>query len=141
MDGAFIIRFDGGSRGNPGIAGSGYVIYKPNGTLHLCGECFVGYRETNNVAEYTGLVNALKAISMDDSIKKLRIEGDSLLVINQLSGKWKVKAKNLKHLYNLALQLLGKFEYTLSHIPRKFNTEADRLANAAMDSVDNPSLR
>ena len=135
MSNSYLIRFDGGSRGNPGIAGAGYVIYKPNNTLHLNGACFVGKCETNNVAEYTGLLRALEAICLDDTISDLRIEGDSLLVINQLSGKWQVKAENLIPLYNSVLQILQKFNYTLKHIPRQDNSEADRLANVAMDAV------
>lgn len=134
MSNSYLIRFDGGSRGNPGIAGAGYVIYKPNNTFHLSGACFVGKSETNNVAEYTGLLRALEAICLDDAIADLRIEGDSLLVINQLSGKWQVKAENLIPLYNSVLQILQKFNYTLKHIPRKDNSEADRLANVAMDA-------
>jgi len=135
MTDSYLIRFDGGSRGNPGIAGCGYVIYKPNGSLHIRGACFVGRSDTNNVAEYTGLLRALEAISVDKSIVDLNIEGDSLLVINQLSGRWKVKAENLQPLYDSVMQLLKKFSYRLAHIPRKLNAEADRLANIAMDSI------
>jgi len=139
MSNSYLIRFDGGSRGNPGLAGCGYVIYKPDGSLHIRGSCFVGYSETNNVAEYTGLLRALEAISIDDSIVDLVIEGDSLLVINQLSGKWKVKAENLKPIYESIMLLINKFNYRLTHIPRELNTEADRLANDVMDSVQNKS--
>jgi ribonuclease HI len=136
-EGSYLIRFDGGSRGNPGKAGCGYIIYKPDGTTHLNGSCFVGSQETNNVAEYTGLLRALEAISYDEKITSLTIEGDSLLVINQLSGLWKVKADNLIPLYAKTHSLLSKYEYTLSHIPRNQNKEADRLANIAMDSMSN----
>lgn len=131
----YLIRFDGGSRGNPGIAGCGYIIYKPDGTLHLRGACFVGHHETNNVAEYSGLLRALEAISIDDTITNIQIEGDSLLVVNQLNGEWKVKAKNLQGVFDSVCTLLKKFDYTIRHIPRKDNYEADHLANVAMDSI------
>ena len=139
MTSRYLIRFDGGSRGNPGKAGCGYVIYKPDGSLHLRGACFVGLHETNNVAEYSGLLRALEALSMDDTITCLQIEGDSLLVINQLNGKWKVKADNLLPLYNSVSALLKKYDFTVQHIPRKENAEADSLANVAMDSISENS--
>jgi len=132
--GQYIIRFDGGSRGNPGISGCGYVIYKPDGSFHLNGSYFVGKKETNNVAEYTGLLRALEIISLDESITELAIEGDSLLVINQVSNCWKIKAQNLLPLYQRVKCLLEKYKYTISHIPRGQNKEADYLANLAMDS-------
>lgn len=135
MNQQYLIRFDGGSRGNPGIAGCGYVIYKPDSSLHIKGTYFLGNNQTNNVAEYTGLLRALESITLDEDIKELAIEGDSLLVINQLRGIWKVKAQNLMPLYQSVKSLLEKYNYTLTHIPRAQNKEADHLANLAMDSV------
>ena len=95
-DNEYLLRFDGGSRGNPGISGCGFVIYDPLGGVVLKTSATVGMHATNNEAEYHGLLMALCAISNNDNIERIRIEGDSMLVINQLKGLWKVKAENLR---------------------------------------------
>jgi ribonuclease HI len=131
-----ILRFDGGSRGNPGRAGCGFVILtsKSNDTPICYDYKYLGNEETNNYAEYNGLIMGLED-TIKHNIKNIIIEGDSLLVINHLLGKWKVKSENLKPLYEKASTLLKQFDnYTLNHIPRSHNKKADKLANNAMDS-------
>jgi ribonuclease HI len=135
MENIPILRFDGGSRGNPGRAGCGFVILtsKTNDTPICYDYKYLGNEETNNYAEYNGLIMGLEDV-IKHNIKNIIIEGDSLLVINQLLGKWKVKSENLKPLYEKASTLLKEFDnYTLKHIPRSQNKKADKLANNAMD--------
>ena len=92
------LQFDGCSKSNPGIAGAGAVIYKFSEEISAKIQ-FVGNNETNNVAEYTGLIIGLKeAINLN--IKAIRVEGDSMLVIKQMKGEYKVKSPNLINLYN-----------------------------------------
>ena len=94
------MMFDGGSRGNPGQSGCGYVIY--DSAYNIVYECsmYLGI-QTNNYAEYMGLILGVKK-SCEIDIKNLIIKCDSLLVINQLNGKFSVKSDNLKPLYNEA---------------------------------------
>lgn len=125
------LQFDGCSKSNPGIAGAGAVIYKFN--KEICYKTqFVGNNETNNVAEYTGLIIGLKeAIKLN--IKSIYVEGDSLLVIKQMKGEYKVKSSNLINLYNEAKELEKQFEFILfSHIYRCQNKRADELSNLAI---------
>ena len=126
--------FDGGSRGNPGPGGAGYVIYENNEEIaigaHPFGVC------TNNEAEYHGVIQGLKkAISL--GIENVNVYGDSLLVINQIQGNWKCKAKNLLKPLAEARNLVGKFKHiTLVHVKREKNKRADELSNIAMDQQE-----
>lgn len=135
-----ILMFDGGSRGNPGKAGCGYVICSSHDVDETQDPLIIGYEylgahQTNNYAEYSGLIRGLEhAISHGLTKSHIQIEGDSLLVIQQLSGKWQVKNANLKPLYEKARSLLAQlYSYSLTHIPRSKNKMADALANKAMD--------
>lgn len=125
------LQFDGCSKSNPGIAGAGSVIYKFNKEISTKIQ-FVGNNETNNAAEYTGLIIGLKdAINL--GIKVLSVEGDSMLVIKQMKGEFKVKSANLIDLYNQAKLLEKEFEYiTFKHIYRENNKRADELSNLAI---------
>lgn len=125
------LQFDGCSKANPGIAGAGAVIYKFNKEISAKIQ-FVGNNETNNVAEYTGLIIGLKeAIKL--GIKEIYVEGDSMLVIKQMKGEYKVKSTNLIDLYNEAKFLEKDFEYiSYSHIYRENNQRADELSNLAI---------
>jgi len=125
------LQFDGCSKSNPGIAGAGAVIYRFNEEISIKIQ-FVGNNTTNNVAEYTGLIIGLKeAITL--GIKSIIVEGDSLLVIKQLKGEYKVKSENLINLYNEAKQLSKKFDYiSFKHIYREDNKRADELSNLAV---------
>jgi len=131
-----IIYTDGASRGNPGLSSYGFVILddKKN-TLYEEGR-YIGIA-TNNVAEYTAVLSALKCVSEKLALnERINIElfADSKLVAEQLSGRYKIKSPHLKPIIEkikiLALEL-GAVTY--SHIPRSKNTRADRLANQALD--------
>lgn len=132
----YLLRFDGGSRGNPGIAGAGMVIYDDMKQEVWCGWKFLEYTATNNDAEYTALVVGLKcALSL--GITNLRVEGDSELIVRQLEGRYKVKTSRLMALYRDCKDLISKFEkIEVRHIPRAQNARADQLANVAMDSQE-----
>ena len=125
------LQFDGCSKNNPGLAGAGAVIYK-NGIEIWSNHLFVGTNNTNNYAEYMGLIFGLeKAIELN--IKTLHIEGDSLLVINQMIGKYKCNSHNLIELYNKAKILASDFDdIRFSHIFRNKNVRADELSNNAV---------
>lgn len=126
------LMFDGGSRGNPGVCGSGFVIYEDQ-LQKWEGYKKVSEKNTNNYAEYMGIILGM-AFSIKKNIKNLHVKGDSLLVINQLLGKWKVNSLNLKPLYEEAKTLMKSFNViTLSHVKREKNKVADSLANKAMD--------
>jgi deoxyadenosine/deoxycytidine kinase/ribonuclease HI len=126
------LMFDGGSRGNPGICGSGFVIYDGD-TLVWQGYKKVSENNTNNYAEYMGIILGLE-MACEKEITYLHIKGDSLLVINQLLGKWKLKSDHLKPLYKRAKTLLANIKMvTISHVKREQNQIADKLANKAMD--------
>lgn len=128
------LQFDGGSRGNPGDSGSGYVILNSDSNVIAEGYSFLGTGVTNNHAEYYALILGLRhALKLQAT--EVIVEGDSMLVISHLQGKWKVKAANLKPLYEEARSLLKQLpEYKLRHIPRSLNSLADALANKAMDT-------
>lgn len=131
-----IIFTDGASRGNPGHASYGFTISDDKGNkLHEEGK-YIGVT-TNNVAEYMGVLESLKYTKEKFGHLPLEIElyADSKLVIEQLAGRFKVKSAHLKPLIEkiqiLALELGGVFH---THVPRAKNTDADRLANLALDS-------
>jgi ribonuclease HI len=124
----YSLNFDGGSSGNPGIAGAGAVIYFDNQEI-WAGSMYVGSMETNNTAEYCGLILGLEE-AIKQNITILWVYGDSLLVINQITGKYKVNASHLKVLYDRVMELIGYFEkITFSHILRHLNKRADYLSN------------
>lgn len=124
----YVLYFDGCSRGNPGEAGAGAVIYQ-NGVEIWDSSVYVGSKETNNVAEYNGLILGMtEAIARN--IKNLSIKGDSMLVIKQMKGEYRVRSANLIELYNKTKTLEKSFDtLTYEHIYRKDNRRADKLAN------------
>ena len=130
----YVLHFDGCSKGNPGPAGIGAVISK-SGSEEWCGCQFIG-KKTNNQSEYSALILGLKeALSRD--IKQLQVYGDSLLVINQVTGQFKVKNIQLQELYKEALSLIAKFDYIVfNHVYRQFNKRADQLSNLALEVCD-----
>lgn len=132
-----LIQFDGGSRGNPGISGAGAVIYTNTGIELQSTSKFVGAKNTNNQAEYTGLIIGME-LAKKHGYRKLEIQGDSKLVVNQVTGVFSCKSNNLKDLCDKAKSLIHEFdEVTISHIYRDKNKRADELANIAMDSYQN----
>jgi len=126
------LQFDGCSKGNPGLAGAGAVIYK-NGEEIWGSFSYVGNYSTNNEAEYNGLILGLRYALDELEIKYLTVEGDSLLVIKQMNREYRVKSLNLKLLSQEASLLAERFDYiTFQHIYRNENKRADELSNLAI---------
>jgi ribonuclease HI len=143
--GVHIANIDGASRGNPGPASYAVVLRDPAGKVVLELGKKLG-RETNNVAEYYALLAALD-FAAAHGIKALRIRSDSELLVRQMQGRYRVKSADLKPLHERASKLVRQFEYfALEHVPREMNSDADALANTALDSARteislNPSPR
>lgn len=130
----FIVEADGGSRGNPGPASYGSVVLDA-----VTGETLVEAAEyigvaTNNVAEYRGLIAGLKAAYELDPEASVRVRMDSKLVVEQLSGRWKIKHPGMKPLAAEAARVFPPGRVTYEWMPRDQNKHADRLANEAMDA-------
>lgn len=134
----FVINTDGASRGNPGPASYGYIIKKVEDGLIIHQEGKTLGVATNNFAEYNGVLGALRYINSNFSNKaphSIEVKADSKLVVEQLSGRYKIKHPVLKNLFDEIKSLefdLGRVYYT--HVPREQNFIADRLANKALDS-------
>jgi ribonuclease HI len=123
---------DGAARGNPGPAGAGAVIISPEGHIVAKVGKFLG-DETNNVAEYQGLLIGLKRAKAM-GIKELDVLCDSELLVKQLNGEYSVKAEHLKPLHEEARALLKAFAaIEIRHIPREENAQADAMSNRAID--------
>jgi len=136
----YLIQFDGGSRGNPGESAGGAIIYHINNfnnknIITKCGK-YIEYA-TNNQAEYIGLLCGIyKAKELN--IKNILIEGDSLLVINQILNKWKIKNIILKNYYIEINELFKYFNSIgIKHIKRILNTEADNIVNIIINNKCN----
>ena len=131
---AIVAYIDGGARGNPGPAGYGVRIEDEQGTLV---EEFNGYlgSATNNVAEYNGLVAALK-YAQQHGHRHVHIKSDSELLVKQMRGEYRVKSPGLQPLHEQARALVRQIgSVTFEHVRREFNKHADRLANEAMDEA------
>ncbi|THA63823.1 bifunctional RNase H/acid phosphatase [Streptomyces sp. A0958] len=136
----FVVEADGGSRGNPGPAGYGAVVIDPETgeTLAEAAE-YIGVA-TNNVAEYKGLIAGLRAVKAllpdgtGDAGARVHVRMDSKLVVEQMSGRWKIKHPGMKPLAAEAASVLPGVALTYEWIPREQNKHADRLANEAMDA-------
>ena len=131
-----VVEADGGSRGNPGPAGYGAVVLDPADAATLAEAAeYIGVA-TNNVAEYKGLIAGLKAVRelFPDTDVQVRVRMDSKLVVEQMSGRWKIKHPDMKPLAAEAASILPASSVTYEWIPREQNKHADRLANEAMDA-------
>jgi ribonuclease HI len=139
----FTMQFDGGSRGNPGCGGAGAVIFsgpidEPDAEI-WSGSFFLGQDITNNQAEYTGLIEGLKA-GQTLNIPKMHVQGDSELVLKQMKGEYKVRNPGLQRLYREAMTVVKQYPknaITFEHIARAFNKRADELSNVGMDEGKN----
>ncbi|MEE6295266.1 bifunctional RNase H/acid phosphatase [Georgenia wangjunii] len=127
-----VVEADGGSRGNPGHAGygslvreGGRVIAERGGYLGIC---------SNNVAEYTGLVEGLRAAAEIDPGARVEVRMDSKLVVEQMSGRWKIKHEDMRRLAQEAREVFDPRRVTYTWIPRALNGDADKIANQVMDS-------
>jgi ribonuclease HI len=126
------IHIDGGCRGNPGEAGYGVYVQDGAGAevARLYG--YIGVA-TNNVAEYQGLINGLR-FALEQGARRVRVYSDSELVVRQVEGRYKVKHAGMVPLHRQAMDLLGRFaRWSVTHVPREQNKEADKLANRALD--------
>ncbi|MGW0862795.1 bifunctional RNase H/acid phosphatase [Streptomyces sp. NPDC002611] len=130
----FIVEADGGSRGNPGPAGYGAVVSDAatGETLREAAE-YIGVA-TNNVAEYRGLLAGLRAAHELDPAATVHVRMDSKLVIEQMSGRWKIKHPDMKPLAAESARVFPPGRVTYEWMPREQNKHADRLANEAMDA-------
>ena len=131
-----VVEADGGSRGNPGPAGYGAVVRDARTGEVLAEVSEPIGRATNNVAEYSGLLAGLRAAAKLAPGADTEVKMDSRLVVEQMSGRWKIKHPDLRSLAEQAGQAaraLGRVTYTW--VPRERNTHADRLANKAMDEL------
>ena len=130
--GVYVAYVDGASRGNPGPASYAVVLQAPDGATKFEIGKYVG-RATNNVAEYYGLIAALD-YAASEKIPRLRVRSDSLLLVRQMQGRYKVNSPDLRPLHERAQKLARALAYfTIEHIPREQNSEADELANIALD--------
>jgi ribonuclease HI len=125
------MHIDGGARGNPGPAAYAVVLARPG--LPVVEEADVIGRATNNVAEYTALVEGLRLAS-ELGVKKLSVFSDSELMVKQMRGEYRVKSSELLELYNEAKKLAAGFDQlTLTHVRREQNARADAIGNEALD--------
>ena len=127
-----IAHSDGGARGNPGPAGYGVVIKDETGRKVAALSEYLGH-QTNNFAEYQGLIAALE-YAVKNGHRALKLISDSELLVRQIKGIYKVQNPTLRDLHARAKELISKLEwFSIGHALREHNREADRLANAAMD--------
>ncbi|HEY0948361.1 MAG TPA: reverse transcriptase-like protein [Candidatus Paceibacterota bacterium] len=133
----FTIYADGGSRGNPGPAGSGAIIRNESGETVATVSEYLGVT-TNNVAEYTAVLRALEKLAhmLESRAGEADVEVrmDSMLVVRQMSGEWKIKHENMKPLAASTKEVMARFRsVSFTHVYREDNKDADKLANEAMD--------
>jgi ribonuclease HI len=131
---AFVINVDGASRGNPGNAAAGWLIRdKTDGQVIVEEGLYLG-TETNNRAEYFALLFALEdahVLSADEVV----VRSDSELLVKQMRGEYRVKNRDLKPIFTRARRMADAFgAFTIQHVPREENRDADRAANAALDA-------
>jgi len=128
----YTLYFDGGSRGNPGKAGAGMVLYDGEEEIWN-GKEYIGDKKTNNEAEYTALVTGLGCAKLL-GVERIHAIGDSKLVVFQVLGKWNCNKPHLRRLLQQVLDVRQEFKsFVISHVGRGDNKRADELANIAMD--------
>ncbi|MFV0485102.1 MAG: reverse transcriptase-like protein [Candidatus Saccharimonadales bacterium] len=129
---AATIYVDGGSRGNPGPSGVGYYIVAPDGRVIKRGGEFIGF-STSRLAEYYALKEGVEQ-AIELGLKKVRFVSDSLMLVNQLNGLYKVKNRDLFNVYNDVMRLLRRLDsYRVVHVTREKNKDADAEANRVID--------
>ncbi len=132
FDNPLVTYIDGGARGNPGPAGYGVRVERPDGSLVEEVSDAIGVA-TNNVAEYRGLLAALEYALAHDC-RHLTVRSDSLLLVKQMRGEYRVKHPGLQPLHQQARGLVSRIGHVrFEHVGRSLNAHADRLANQAMD--------
>ncbi len=132
---AYRANIDGASRGNPGPAAYGVAIRDGRGEIVAKLKKYIG-RLTNNVAEYYGLIAALD-YAESHSVRAIRVESDSELLVKQMRGQYKVKSEDLRPLFERAQKMSKTFDsFRIEHVYREQNREADALANEALDETE-----
>ena len=132
-DRELIVEADGGSRGNPGVAAGGsLVIDAATGEVLAEMGVYCGIT-TNNVAEYNGMIAGIRKALQIDPTAVLHVRLDSKLVVEQMSGRWKIKHPGMAELAAQAREILTGTPVSFEWIPRAENSRADRLANESMD--------
>ncbi len=127
-----LVWVDGGARGNPGEAGCGIVLQWPDGRRELH-TVYLG-ATTNNVAEYAALLAALERAAEQRQFP-VEVHSDSELLVRQLTGSYRVRARHLQPLWRRARELAASLPgFSIRHVPREANREADRLVNTAIDT-------
>lgn len=130
------IYTDGGSRGNPGPAAAGILIFDSNEKLLKLNAKYLG-EMTNNQAEYEALLTALRMAQVMKGVKNIICYMDSDLIVKQLRGEFKVKSPNIKRLKSIADKLIANFEEVeFSHVKREYNQFADKLVNVILDAIE-----
>ena len=128
---------DGASRGNPGEAAIGIILKDDAGTTVMTHGKYLG-TATNNIAEYTALLECVRLVKNSGSFQcsELIVRTDSELMARQMNGQYKVKDAGMKRMYDQVKQELSTapFRFSIGHVPRALNKEADALANEAIDS-------
>ena len=133
-----VVEADGGSRGNPGVAGYGALVRDPGTGAVLAERAAPLGKQSNNVAEYTGLIEGLRAAALVDPAADVHVRMDSKLVVEQMSGRWKIKHEDMRRLALEARDLVAGFtgsggSVSFEWIPRASNKAADALSNDGMD--------
>jgi len=132
--GIYTAYVDGAARGNPGPASYAVILRAPDGSTQFQIGKYLG-RATNNVAEYYALIGALD-YAQSHQIAHLAVRSDSELLVRQMQGRYKVKSAGLRPLHERAQKLArGLAHFDIAHIPREQNSEADQLANLALDAT------
>ena len=131
-----VVYTDGGARGNPGPAGAGAIAYEGEKVI-LELKQYLGDKQTNNYAEYEAVALALAALKEQGFAgRAVEVRMDSKLVVEQISGNWKIKEPTLKPLAAKVHGLLKEFSsFVFTYVPREQNKEADRLVNEALDEA------
>ena len=130
----FSAAFDGGSRGNPGLAAWGVAVFDEDGNYVEGHGGSLGHA-TNNVAEYNGLLQALE-LAVAAGAQEVSIAADSELIVRQITGRYRVRSPDLIPLFQRAKQLISGFaRFHIRHVRREQNREADRMVNQALDQV------
>lgn len=127
----YTVFSDGASRGNPGPAGAGYIIYDASGTA-VEEKAFPLGVTTNNIAEYTAAIKAARAVAALNP-DRVSFHLDSELIVKQVKGEYRVKDEKLKILFLELKSVLDNLKYDIAHVPRELNKEADRLSNLGAD--------
>ncbi|SHM06281.1 ribonuclease HI [Caldanaerovirga acetigignens] len=126
------VYVDGASRGNPGDAGIGIVMLDENGNVVKEMSDYIG-QTTNNIAEYTALITALKE-ALEMGCEEVEVFSDSELMVKQINGQYQIKNEGIKRLYSQVTQLMKEFRsFSINHVRREYNKRADELANEGID--------